>query len=50
MGFENPDEPSESTLVVVAGRAVAVGIDPFRVLREQIFVQLPLQLAVGSSG
>ena len=48
-GFENRDEPSESTLVVVAGRAVAVGIDPFRVLREQVFVQLPLQLAIGSS-
>ena len=50
LGFENRDEPSESTLVVVAGRAVAVGIDPFRVLREQVFVQLPLQLAIGSSG
>jgi len=50
LGFENRDEPSESTLVVVAGRAVAVSIDPFRVLREQVFVQLPLQLAIGSSG
>jgi len=50
LGFENRDEPSESTFVVLAGRAVAVGIDPFRVLREQGFVQLPLQLAIGSSG
>jgi hypothetical protein len=50
LGFENRDEPSESTLVVVAGRAVAVSIDPFRVLREQVFVQLPLQLGKGSSG
>jgi len=49
LGFENRDEPSESTLVVVAGSAVAVSIDPFRVLREQVFVQLPLQLAIGSS-
>jgi hypothetical protein len=49
-GFENRDEPSESTLVVLAGRAFPVSIDPFRVLREQVFVQLPLQLGKGSSG
>jgi hypothetical protein len=45
LGFENRDEPNESTLAVVA-----VSIDPFRVLSEHVFVQLPLQLAIGSIG
>jgi len=42
LGLENWNQLSESTFVIVAGRTVAIGIDPFRVLRKEVFVQLAL--------
>lgn len=47
--MEKVDQLREAAFIKIADRRIAVRLDPFGMLRPQIVVDLPLQLAVSSN-
>jgi hypothetical protein len=47
--LENGDQLCQPPIIRVAGRTITVGLDPFRMLRQQIAMQLFLQISIRSN-
>ena len=45
-GLENGDELGKPAIIRIARRTIAVRIDPLRMLRDQIAMQLVLQISI----